>query len=134
MNKFVIHGMNKWGLTIHDTHYGLFQGNITYAGIGSAIATEEGNEAYNVFERNFVVHTKAGDTQPILSTSVGRGGVFNRRALFGTTRDAFWFSGQYNIVRDNVAANVPDFAYNYNGYYSHFRFGFSAFSSLISIT
>ncbi len=113
----VMHGMKKWGLTIHDTHYGLIKDNIAYAGSGSAIATEEGNESYNVIERNLVVHTAAGDTQPILSTNVGRGGVFNSRALFGTTRDAFWFSGPYNYVRDNVAANVPDFAYNYNGYY-----------------
>ena len=113
----VIQGMQKWGMTVHDTHYGLIQRNIAYDGKGSAIATEDGNEAFNVFERNFVIHTKAGDTQQILSHSVGRGGVFNNRTLFGTTRDAFWFSGEHNYVRDNVAANVPDFAFNYNGYY-----------------
>ena len=113
----VLWGMNKWGMTIHDTHYGLFRENVLYDGQGSALATEDGNEAYNVFERNFVVHTRAGDTEQILGHNPGRGGVFNTRALFGTTRDAFWFSGEYNYVRDNVAANVPDFAYNYNGYY-----------------
>ncbi len=112
----VFHGMNKWGIAVHDTHYGLFRDNVAYAGIGSAIATEDGNESYNVFEHNFVVHTRAGDTQNTL-LSVGRGGVFNTRKLFGTTRDAFWFSGEHNYVRDNVAANVPDFSYNYNGYY-----------------
>lgn len=109
-------GMNKWGMTVHDTHYGLFRDNVFYDGRGSALATEDGNEAFNVFERNFVVHTKAGDEEQILQ-SPGWGGVFNTRARFGTTRDAFWFSGEYNYVRDNVAANVPDFAYNYNGYY-----------------
>lgn len=113
----VMNGMRKWGMTVHNTHYGLFQGNIAYDGRGSAIATEEGNESFNVFERNFVVHTRAGDTQQILGHNPGRGGVFNTRKLFGTTRDAFWFSGEHNYVRDNVAANVPDFAYNYNGYY-----------------
>lgn len=112
----VLRGMNKWGMTVHDTHYGLFRENVFYDGQGSAVATEDGNESYNVFERNFVVHTRAGDSEPILA-SPGRGGVFNQRARFGTTRDAFWFSGEYNYVRDNVAANVPDFAYNYNGYY-----------------
>ncbi|MGB0910610.1 MAG: PKD domain-containing protein, partial [Nitrospirales bacterium] len=45
------------------------------------------------------------------------GGVFNSRQLFGTTRDGFWFSGMNNYIRDNVVANSPDFAYNYNGYY-----------------
>ena len=96
----VLNGMNKWGLTIHDTHYGLIQGNIAYDGKGSAIATEMGNEAHNVIEKNFVVHSRAGDTIPILGPGVGRGGVFNTRALFGTTRDAYWFSGAYNYVRD----------------------------------
>ncbi|MDB4673424.1 G8 domain-containing protein, partial [Verrucomicrobiales bacterium] len=113
----VIQGMEKWGVTIHNAHYGLFQWNVAYDGKGSIIATEDGNEAFNVFERNFVVHTRAGDTRPILGHGVARGGVFSGRALFGTTRDAFWFSGEHNYVRDNVAANAPDFAYNYNGYY-----------------
>ena len=112
----VIQGMLKWGLTIHDSHYGLIQDNIAYDGQGAAITTEDGNESFNVFERNFVVHTKAGDQERILE-SPKRGGVFNNRRLFGTTRDGFWFSGMNNYVRDNVVANAPDFAYNYNGYY-----------------
>lgn len=112
----VFEGFLKWGVAIHDTHYGLVRGNVLYDGMGSAIATEDGNESFNVFERNFVVHTKAGDSEQIVE-STGRGGVENQRALFGFTRDGFWFSGTNNFVRDNVVANAPDFAYNYNGYY-----------------
>ncbi len=112
----VIEGFLKWGLTIHNTHFGLVADNILYDGEGSAIATEDGNEAFNVFERNFVVHTGAGDTEQILE-SPGRAGVENQRARFGFTRDGFWFSGMYNYVRDNVVTNAPGFAYNYNGYY-----------------
>ncbi len=112
----VIEGMLKWGLAVHDTHYGLIQDNIAYDGQGSAITTEDGNESFNVFERNFVVHTKAGDEEQVLE-SAKRGGVFSSRQLFGTTRDGFWFSGMNNYIRDNVVANSPDFAYNYNGYY-----------------
>ena len=112
----VIEGMLKWGLAVHDSHYGLIKDNIAYDGQGAAITTEDGNESFNVFERNFVVHTKAGDQEQVLE-SPKRGGVFSNRRLFGTTRDGFWFSGMNNYVRDNVVANSPDFAYNYNGYY-----------------
>ncbi|MBT5470430.1 MAG: PKD domain-containing protein, partial [Nitrospina sp.] len=112
----VIEGMLKWGLAVHDSHYGLVKDNIAYDGQGSAITTEDGNESFNVFERNFVVHTKAGDQEQVLE-SPKRGGVFSGRKLFGTTRDGFWFSGMNNFLRDNVVANAPDFAYNYNGYY-----------------
>ena len=109
-------GAPKWMITVHNTHYSLIKDNLLYDGAGSAFATEDGNEAYNVIERNFVVHLKSGAPRRALQ-GVGRGGVFNGRDLFGTTKDAFWFSGQYNYVRDNVAANTPAFAYNYNGYY-----------------
>ncbi len=112
----VIEGFLKWGLTIHNSHYGLIKDNVLYDGNGSAIATEDGNESFNVFERNFIVHTKAGDVEQI-TLSPGRAGVANNRAIFGFTRDGFWFSGMYNYVRDNVVANAPGFAYNYNGYY-----------------
>ena len=112
----VIEGMLKWGVAIHNTHYGLIKDNIAYDGQGAAITTEDGNESFNLFERNFVVHTKAGDQEQVLE-SPRRGGVFSNRRLFGTTRDGFWFSGTNNAVRDNVVANAPDFAYNYNGYY-----------------
>ena len=112
----VVEGMLKWGIAVHDTHYGLIKDNIAYDGQGSAITTEDGNESFNVFEKNFVVHTKAGEQEQVLE-SPKRGGVFSTRKLFGTTRDGFWFSGMNNYVRDNVVANAPDFAYNYNGYY-----------------
>lgn len=112
----VIEGMLKWGIAVHDTHYGLIKDNIAYDGQGAAITTEDGNESFNVFERNLVVHTKAGNEEQVLE-SPKRGGVFSSRRLFGTTRDGFWFSGMNNYVRDNVVANAPDFAYNYNGYY-----------------
>ena len=112
----VVEGTLKWGITVHDTHYGLIKDNIVYDSQGASIATEDGSESFNVFERNFIVHTKAGDPEQILE-SPRRGGVLSNRKLFGATRDGFWFSGANNYVRDNVVANAPDFAYNYNGYY-----------------
>lgn len=122
----VIEDFVKWGVAVHDTHYFLIQSNIAYAGRGNslgqyngvasaAFATEEGNESYNEFDGNFVIHTKAGDSQRILgSPGVSIGGLFNKNE---TARDGFWFRGQHNYVTNNVVANAPDFAYNYNGHY-----------------
>lgn len=121
----VVEDFQKWGIALHDTHYFLIQKNVAYGGRGSnvteysgsaaaAIATEDGNEAYNVIEQNFVVHTKAGDSQKILgSPAASFGGLYHGQDV---SRDGFWFRGQYNYVRDNVVANAPDFAYNYNGW------------------
>lgn len=111
-----IEGLLKWGLVLHEAHYGLVKDNVLYDGVGSAVATEDGMESFNVITRNFIVHTKVGDTEEILE-STGRAGVESGRRRFGFTRDGFWFSGMNNYVRDNVVANAPDFAYNYNGYY-----------------
>ena len=112
----VIEGFLKWGLAVHNTHFGLIKDNLVYDGNGSAIATEDGNESFNIFARNFIVHTKAGDTEQIREKP-GRAGVEDNRRRFGFTRDGFWFSGMNNYVRDNVVANAPGFACNYNGYY-----------------
>ena len=71
----VIEGMLKWGLAIHDSHYGLIKDNIAYDGQGAAITTEDGNESFNVFERNFVVHTKAGDQEQVLESPKTRGSI-----------------------------------------------------------
>ena len=118
----VIDDFMKWGVAVHNTHYFLLQSNVAYYGRGdsvspyngaggAAFATEDGNESYNEFDSNFVVHTKAGDSQRIMG-SPGEGGLFNHNAV---SRDGFWFRGLHNYVTNNVVANAPDFAYNYNG-------------------
>lgn len=81
----------KWGITIHDSHYGLISGNVLYNWAGAGIVTESGNESFNVIERNFVVAIR-GDSNP--------------RDNNGRDGSAFWFNGFNNYVRDNVAANA----------------------------
>lgn len=118
----VINDFMKWGVAVHNTHYFLLQSNVAYYGRGdsvnvyngaggAAFATEDGNESYNEFDGNFVVHTKAGESQRIMG-SPGEGGFYNRHEV---SRDGFWFRGLHNYVTNNVVANAPDFAYNYNG-------------------
>ncbi|MFQ5963713.1 MAG: LamG-like jellyroll fold domain-containing protein [Candidatus Scalinduaceae bacterium] len=87
-----------WGMTIHDSHYGLISQNVVYNIFGVGIATVDASETKNVFEKNFVVRVHGSGSR-------------------GTPRQgtAFWFRGPNNYVRDNVAANVTA-NYGYNIY------------------
>jgi hypothetical protein len=63
----------KWGLTIHNTHYGLVSQNIIYDTNGAGVMTEQGNESFNIIEKNFVVVTRS-------TRGSVRGGVANHGA------------------------------------------------------
>jgi hypothetical protein len=80
----------KWGITIHQSSYGLVKGNNVYDMQAAGIATESGNEAYNVIEENTVFKV------------VGDGYELS---------DSFWFAGPLNFIRNNVAASSYDSAY-----------------------
>lgn len=96
---------SKWGVTIHNSHYGLIQDNVVYNSRGAAIVTEDGNESFNIFEHNFAMRSE------------GSGEFAPRSGYGGATSDpggegaAFWFRGPNNIVRNNVGANVDVFGY-----------------------
>jgi hypothetical protein len=75
-----IDGGLKWGLTIHDSHYGLVKDNVIYNTTTAGLVTEDGSESYNVIEHNFV-------------TGIDHG-------------DAFWLDGTRNYIRDNVAGRA----------------------------
>jgi hypothetical protein len=91
----------KWGIAIHDSHYGLIQQNVVYNSAGTAVMFEDGSESYNVIDSNFALR------------SVGEGG----RLSIGTEGGGFWFKGPNNYVRNNVAADVwgnqPEAAYGF---------------------
>ena len=90
----------KWGITIHDSHYGLFQQNVVYNTGGAGIAGEDGSESQNVIEKNFTIRTFIG-TEGKNGQALG-GVTENERGDVGA---GFWFHGPNNILRDNVAAN-----------------------------
>lgn len=83
-------GCRRWGLVIHDSHYGLVKDNVVYNAELSGIATEDGSESYNLFDHNFVVHV---------------GGVSPTSDLYAYA-DGWWIGGAHNYFRDNVVANV----------------------------
>jgi hypothetical protein len=99
----------KWGITIHNTHYGLVRDNVVYNSRGAAIVTEDGNESFNVFDHNFAVRSiGSGDATP-------RGGYGGGGPDPGSEGSAFWFSGPNNYVRNNVAANADAFGFSLAG-------------------
>lgn len=92
----------RWGLAIHDSHYGLTQDNVGYNYNGFIFGTEDGSESYNVLDHNFALR------------GTGSGSFASVEGNEGT---GFWFRGPNNYIRNNVAANFyaanPDTAYGY---------------------
>lgn len=87
----------KWGIAVHDSHFGLIRQNVVYNEGGAGIVTEDGSETKNVFEKNFVVRvTGSGDRGD------GRLGAQD----FAHDGVGFWFRGTNNYIRDNVAASI----------------------------
>jgi hypothetical protein len=101
-----IDGAAKWGLTIHNSHFGLVRDNVVYDARGAGIVAEDGSETMNVFEHNFVMRSEgSGDFAP----RSGYGGAANDPGGEGS---GFWLRGPNNVVRDNVAANVDVFGFD----------------------
>jgi hypothetical protein len=88
----------KWGIAVHNSHYGLIQDNVVYNYNGASIATEDGSESYNVFDHNFALR---GMGEPDNSVSLAR-------TALGTEGVGFWFRGPHNYVINNVAANFQN--------------------------
>jgi hypothetical protein len=96
---------SKWGITVHNSHYGLIRDNVVYDSRGAAIVTEDGSESFNVFAHNFAVRSQgSGEFAP----SSGYAGAAPDPGGEGA---GFWFRGPNNIIRDNVAANTEVFGF-----------------------
>src|SRR5262249_21931234 len=100
-----IDGGSKWGITIHNSHYGLIKDNVVYDTTGSGIVTEDGSETANVFDHNFVVRV----------WGTGSDGAIDREGMndWGWEGSGLWFRGPNNVVRNNVIANTNSFAVTY---------------------
>ncbi|MEX1997855.1 MAG: G8 domain-containing protein, partial [Candidatus Andersenbacteria bacterium] len=85
----------KWGMAIHDSHFGLAKDNVVYNMTGSGIVTEDGSETANLIERNFVVQSSGppGTKKSFSHLDSGENG------------EGFWMRSGANMLRDNVAAN-----------------------------
>ena len=100
-----IDGGTKWGITIHNTHYGLVQDNVVYNAAGAGIMTEDGSETANVIQNNFIVRS--------WGTGHERGDVRAHSNDWGWEGSGIWLRGPDNYVRSNVIANANSFAVTY---------------------
>ena len=140
----VIEGAARWGLVIHDSHFGLIEDNVIYGFEGAGIVTEDGSESHNVFSKNFLIGLRAGERVDIpirirgprqVNSTFGPppfGGV--RMAMkdniaigpfdvfdFGFERSGFWARLPHNYFRNNVVTDVGFSSYNFNGYFRLMR-------------
>lgn len=87
----------KWGVAIHNSHYGLVQDNVVYKAKGAGFAFEDGSESFNLINHNSVVRV------------YGLGGRADKDAdptVAGLEGSGFWSRGPNNYMRDNVVSNV----------------------------
>lgn len=100
----------KWGIAIHNSHYGLISQNVVFNPRGAGIITEDGSETGNVFDRNYVMSSTGSGDRGDGRTVIGD---------FGHDGVGFWFRGTNNIVTNNVASDIHGKNDN-----SHFGFKF----------
>jgi hypothetical protein len=105
----------KWGIAIHDSHYGLVQDNAIYNVSGAGVMFEDGSETGNVLDHNMVMRSTSSSPD----RGDGRFGIKD----FAHEATCFWFRGPNNYIRNNVAANCldtgPGSAYGYK-YFLHY--------------
>ena len=100
-----VDGAPKWGITVHNSHYGLVRDNVVYNTRGAGIVTEDGTESFNVFDHNFALRAEgSGDFAP-------RSGYGGAAPDPGGEGAGFWFRGPNNYIRNNVAANADAFGF-----------------------
>lgn len=111
----VIVGGEKWGLAIHDSHYGLIEGNVVVDVAGAGIVFEDGSETGNLLQGNFTaLHRGSGEGETSRNNGVdaslaGDGSPGNPYRTVGDHGHAgtgIWARGSNNILRDNVVANA----------------------------
>jgi hypothetical protein len=96
----VFDGSPRWGLAIHDTHYGTVWGNIAFDCVGSGFVLEDGSETGNVLDSNIAILCRGSGDSPIASKPT-------RNALVDTAHEGsgFWARAGRNSWVNNVAAN-----------------------------
>ena len=100
-----VDGAPKWGITVHNSHYGLVRDNVVYSTRGAGIVTEDGTESFNEFDHNFALRSEGSSD---FAPRSGYGGPLPDPGGEGA---GFWFRGPNNYIRNNVAANADAFGF-----------------------
>jgi hypothetical protein len=100
----VIDSSSKWGITIHNTHYGRVHYNVLFNTPGAGIMTEDGSESFNLIDYNYAIYT--------IGTGDERGDARFYQNDWGFEGSGIWLRGPNNYVRSNIVANSNSFAYS----------------------
>lgn len=99
-DSVIEHGL-KWGMSVHNSGWGLIKDNVCVEAAGACYVTEDGDEVENTFDHNFgaSVENRAGEAEfrPLFTYDVDAVGASGLR---GTT---FWFKAMNQRVTNNVA-------------------------------
>ncbi|MFV0318425.1 MAG: G8 domain-containing protein [Microthrixaceae bacterium] len=112
-----IHRGERFGIVLHDAHFGKVDNNVIYDMAGSSLMTEMGNERENEITNNIAVLSGTpykNNVQPTYGGVTGPNRPLRFRD-FGYEGSGFWFTGLDNIDTGNVAANMAFAGFNYNG-------------------
>ncbi len=110
--KFVgntVDGSRKWAVAIHDSDFGLLDGNVIYNAQGAGFVTEEGTEIGNIFSNNITIRMQG-------TGSDGKDGT--QQNDYGRGGSGFWFRRGGNTVTGNVAADSTFAGFVIDGYFS----------------
>lgn len=89
----------KWGLTIHDAHFGDVRDNVIFNWRGAGVMFEQGNEYDNWLDRNFACRIWGNAGGPTSGAERADQGKGNEGA-------AYWCAGNQNRLTRNVACNT----------------------------
>jgi hypothetical protein len=94
----VVVGGPKWGLVIHDSHYGLAEGNIVNRVTGCGAVYEDGTETGSLIRGNFIVDIPG----PGVTVTEKLDGEFGKRGC------GIWTQTGFGGLVNNVVAAVKD--------------------------
>jgi hypothetical protein len=89
-----VRGSPRWGIVLHNSHFGLVEKNLVADCIGAGIVTEEGNETGNRILGNVIYRCKGSGRMP------GNGLI--DRTDFAVEGAGIWLAGGLNEVEGNV--------------------------------
>lgn len=96
----------KWGVALHNSHYGLVYNNVVVGWEGAGIVTEDGSETGNQILYNFAADGGTSSQNPGMTNAeddpLSRDGARD----FAWRGDGLWLASASNLVVGNVACNV----------------------------
>lgn len=112
-----IDGSPKWGIAVHDTHYGRVVDNVVYNADGAGIVQEDGSETGNEFLYNFVVRNdgdgdRIDERRNISESEVGQEGAsywmrsWNETVFIGNVGSQTRTTG-FVVLANIVSNHIP---------------------------